>query len=136
VHLARHRNADLFLDTLPVNAHTTASDALWAGLPLLTLRGGSFISRVAASLATAAGLPELVARDAAGYEAIALELARNPDRLAALKARLAATRMSVPLFDTRRQVAALEAAYLEMWGRHVAGLPRGPIAVADPGPSR
>ncbi|MGE3932797.1 MAG: tetratricopeptide repeat protein [Rhodospirillaceae bacterium] len=136
VHLARHRNADLFLDTLPVNAHTTASDALWAGLPLLTLPGGSFISRVAASLVTAAGLPELVARDGADYAAIALGLARAPERLAALRARLAATRLQAPLFDTRRQVASLESAYLEMWGRHLAGLPRGPIDAADPGPSR
>lgn len=136
VHLARHRNADLFLDTLPVNAHTTASDALWAGLPLLTLPGGSFISRVAASLVTAAGLPELVARDAADYEAIALGLARDPGRLAGIRARLAATRGSVPLFDTRRLVGALESAYLEMWGRHLSGLPCAPIAAADPGPSR
>ena len=99
-HLARHRLADLFLDTFPVNAHTTASDALWTGLPLVTLQGETFTSRVAASVLSAAGLPELVARSLADYEALALRLARDPAELARLKARLERTRLTAPLFDT------------------------------------
>ena len=86
VHLARHRLADLFLDTAPYGAHATACDALWAGLPVLTRRGTAFASRVAASLLTAAGLPELIAESWDDYEALALALARDPARLAALQA--------------------------------------------------
>ncbi|WP_395710655.1 tetratricopeptide repeat protein [Reyranella sp.] len=122
-HLARHRAADLFLDTLPYNAHTTASDALWAGLPVLTCIGRSFASRVAASLLGAVGLTELVTTSEADYEALALALARDPERLARLKARLAASRATAPLFDAPRFTAALERAYLQMHARHQAGLP-------------
>ncbi|MBM3486163.1 MAG: hypothetical protein FJX67_05965 [Alphaproteobacteria bacterium] len=99
VHLARHRHADLFLDTRPVKAHTTASDALWAVLPVLTCPGASFIARVAASLVTTAGLPELVARNLAEYEAIALRLARDPATRAALRDRLRAEAPRSPLFS-------------------------------------
>ena len=86
-HLARHQLADLFLDTLPYNAHATGCDALWAGLPLLTQRGTAFAGRVCASLLTALGLPGLIAETAAGYEATALALARDPERLKDLRAR-------------------------------------------------
>jgi len=113
-HLARHRLADLFVDTLPYNAHTTASDALWAGLPLVTCLGEQFDGRVAASLLQAVGLPELVTDELAAYEALALALAKDPARLAQLRARLAANRLSSPLYDTVRFCASLEAAYLCM----------------------
>ena len=121
-HLARHRLADLFLDTLPCNAHTTASDALWAGLPVLTCLGPTFAGRVAASLLTAVGLPELVAPDLAAYEALALQLATDPARLAALRQKLLAQRDSAPLFDTPRFTAHLEKAYLQMVERYHQGL--------------
>jgi predicted O-linked N-acetylglucosamine transferase (SPINDLY family) len=117
-HLARQRLADLFLDTLPYNAHTTASDALWAGLPLVTCRGERFAGRVAASLLRAAGVPELIAESLADYEALALRLAREPAALAAVKDKLARNRASCPLFDTARFTRHLEAAYAEMWERH------------------
>jgi len=113
-HLARHRLADLFLDTLPYNAHTTASDALWTGLPLVTCAGTSFDGRVAASLLHTMGLPELATQSLEAYEALALVLARDPARLAALRARLSANRLSSPLFDTDRFRAAIEAAYQRM----------------------
>ena len=113
-HLARHAMADLFVDSFPYNAHTTASDALWAGLPLVTFLGEAFDGRVAASLLKAVGLPELVTDELEAYEALALALAKDPPRLAALRARLAANRLSSPLYDTARFCAALEAAYLRM----------------------
>jgi predicted O-linked N-acetylglucosamine transferase (SPINDLY family) len=120
-HLARHRLADLFLDTLPYNAHTTASDALWAGLPVLTCLGASFAGRVAASLLRAAGLPELVATSLADYEALAFALATTPGRLAALRARLERSRLECPLFDTAAFVRSMERAYEEMVRRARAG---------------
>lgn len=113
-HLARQRLADLFLDTLPCNAHTTASDALWAGLPVLTCLGGAFAGRVAASLLHAAGLPELAAASLDEYEALALKLAHDPAALAALKEKLARNRDTTPLFDTDRQVRHIESAYATM----------------------
>ncbi|MDQ2102116.1 tetratricopeptide repeat protein [Azospirillum isscasi] len=116
-HLARHRLADLFLDTLPYNAHTTASDALWAGLPVVTCRGATFAGRVAASLLTTVGLPELVTESLEAYEALALDLARGPDRLVGLKARLAAARGTSPLFDATRFAGDLEDAYRTIWQR-------------------
>ena len=121
-HLARHRLADLFLDTLPYNAHTTASDALWAGLPVLTCLGESFAGRVAASLLTAIGLPELVTTSLADYEALALQLATDADRLAALRQKLHTQRDSAPLFDTPLFTAHLERAYEQMAERHRQGL--------------
>jgi predicted O-linked N-acetylglucosamine transferase (SPINDLY family) len=116
-HLARQRLADLFLDTLPYNAHTTASDALWAGLPIVTTPGQSFPARVAASILKAAGLPELVAEDLTAYEALALKLARDPQALAAVREKMRANRNNMPLFDTARFTRNLEAAYLAMLGR-------------------
>ena len=121
-HLARHRLADLFLDTLPCNAHTTASDALWAGLPVLTCLGATFAGRVAASLLTAVGLPELVTPDLAAYEALALQLATDAGRLAMLRQKLLAQRDSAPLFDTPLFTAHLEKAYLQMVERYRQGL--------------
>jgi len=122
-HLARHRHADLFVDTTPYNAHTTASDALWAGVPVVTCAGTTFASRVAASLLRATGLPELVAADLAGYESLALALARDPARLAAVRERLAATRAVEPLFDTAHFARDLERLYTAMVARQRAGLP-------------
>jgi predicted O-linked N-acetylglucosamine transferase (SPINDLY family) len=120
-HLARHPLADLFLDTVPCNAHTTASDALWAGLPLLTCQGRSFTARVAGSLLHAVGLPELVTASLEEYEATALRLAGSPELLAELRGRLLANRAIAPLFDSRRLARHLEAAYLEMWRLNQTG---------------
>ncbi len=114
MHLARHRLADLFLDTLPYNAHTTASDAIWAGVPLVTCMGSQFDGRVAASLLLTVGLGELITTTLEEYESLALALAREPQRLAGLRARLAETRLSSPLFDIARFCTAIEAAYLRM----------------------
>jgi len=122
-HLARHRLADLFLDTQPYGAHTTASDALWTGLPVLTAPGPTFASRVAASLLNAVGLPELIVDSLSAYEAMALHLARHPDALAAMKTKLAANRDTSPLFDTARFTRNLEAAYVAMWQRRQRGEP-------------
>jgi predicted O-linked N-acetylglucosamine transferase (SPINDLY family) len=121
-HLARHACADLFLDTFPCNAHTTASDALWAGLPLLTCSGETFASRVAGSLLHAAGLPELIARDLLEFEDIAVNLATAPNLLAGLRAKLKARRETCPLFDTDRYRRHLEAAYNTMYERQQRGL--------------
>ena len=122
-HLARHRLADLFLDTLPYNAHTSASDALWAGLPLITCLGESFAGRVAASLLHAIGVPELITESLGDYEAFALSLARDPALLTALKAKLAHNRNGSPLFDTQRFTRNLEAIYRVTWERHRQRLP-------------
>lgn len=130
-HLARQRNADLFLDTLPYNAHTTASDALWAGLPLLTVRGATFAGCVAASLLTAAGLPELVTDSLGEYESLALALARDSERLRRIRHKLADARTTCPLFDTGRFTRNLEAAYDIMIRRSRQGLSATSFAVAD-----
>ena len=119
-HLARHRLAELFLDTFPVNAHTTASDALWAGCPLVTLSGETFVSRVAGSLLRTIGLPELIARSPEEYEATALRLATDPARLAKVRARLAANRATCGLFDGRQFARKLEKAFETMWEIHVS----------------
>jgi protein O-GlcNAc transferase len=121
-HLARQRAADLFLDTYPYNAHTTASDALWAGLPVLTRSGESFAARVAASLLRAAGLPELITTTPEEYEALATELAADPSRLVQLTAKLRRTRLAVPLFDTELFTRHLEDAYAQMYERSIRGL--------------
>jgi predicted O-linked N-acetylglucosamine transferase (SPINDLY family) len=120
-HLARLQVADLFLDTLPYNAHSTALDALWAGLPVLTRLGGSFVGRVAASALRAIGLPELVTTTLRDYEELAVELATHPRRLADIKQRLAHNRLTTPLFDSRSFVRELEAVYLAMYERHARG---------------
>jgi predicted O-linked N-acetylglucosamine transferase (SPINDLY family) len=120
-HLARHRLASLFLDTLPYNAHTTASDALWAGLPVLTRKGSTFAGRVAASILEAAGLPELIVSTAQDYEDLAIALASDPARLTSLKEKLAANRTTTPLFDTARFTRRFEAALKAMHARSTAG---------------
>lgn len=117
VHLARHALADLFLDILPYNAHATAADALWAGLPVLTCAQGCFAGRVAASLLQAVGLAELIAPTPEDYEAMAVALAKDPERLAALRAKLASNRTTAPLFDTPRFARDIEAVY-ERLARH------------------
>jgi predicted O-linked N-acetylglucosamine transferase (SPINDLY family) len=114
-HLGRHRHADLFLDTLPCNAHTTASDALWAGLPVLTCSGDTFAGRVAGSLLTAIGMPELVTGSLEEYEQAALALARDPQRLVALRQKLEKKRDTSSLFDLPKLTANIEAAYAWMW---------------------
>jgi predicted O-linked N-acetylglucosamine transferase (SPINDLY family) len=130
-HLARHRLADLFVDSLPHNAHTTASDALWAGLPVLTCLGTTFAGRVGASLLHAIGLPELVTRSIEDYEALALSLVRTPSLLATMKTKLALNRTTHPLFDTNRFRRHIEAAYTTMWARHQRGEPPTSFSV-DP----
>jgi predicted O-linked N-acetylglucosamine transferase (SPINDLY family) len=116
-HLARHVLADLFLDTLPCNAHTTANDALYAGLPLLTCRGDTFASRASASQLRAAGLPELVTTSLAEYEALAQRLAQDGALLESYRSRLTQGRGTLPLFDTAGYVRALEALLLDAWDR-------------------
>ncbi len=127
-HLARLRLASLVLDTWPYNAHTTASDALWAGVPVLTCTGSSWAGRVGASLLHAVGLPELVTRSPAEYVALALRLTGNPAVLAAVRSRLADARDQAPLFDTVRYTRGLEAAYTRMAQASHAGLPPTPFA--------
>ena len=122
-HLSRHRLADLFLDTLPYNAHTTASDALWAGLPLVTCAGATFPGRVGASLLNALELPELVTATFEAYEATAVDLATNPRRLAELRQKLQQNRLTKPLFDTPRFAQHIEAAYTAMYERYHADRP-------------
>jgi predicted O-linked N-acetylglucosamine transferase (SPINDLY family) len=129
IYLERYGLADLFLDTLPHNAHTTASDALWAGLPLLTLTGDSFASRVAASLLQAVGLPELITTSAEAYVAKAVGLARNRPALSQLRARLAANRRTHPLFDTGRYTRNFEKALLTAHERRLRGLAPEAFAV-------
>jgi predicted O-linked N-acetylglucosamine transferase (SPINDLY family) len=128
-YLARYRTADLFLDTLPYNAGATASDALWAGLPVLTCMGATFASRVGASLLRAVGLPELITSTPQQYERLAVELAREPRRLAAIRAKLAEGLRTAPLFDTAASARHLEAAYAGMYDRYLAGLPPEHIRV-------
>ena len=122
-HIARYRFAHLFLDTTPYNAHTTASEALWAGLPMLTQIGETFAGRVAASLLEAIGLPELITKLQSDYEARAIELAMSPEELSAIKDKLAKNRMTTPLFDTELYTRHLEAAYEAIWERYHLGLP-------------
>jgi predicted O-linked N-acetylglucosamine transferase (SPINDLY family) len=120
-HLARHRAADLFIDTLPYNAHTTASDALWAGLPVLTQMGQSFAARVAASLLNAMDLPELITKTQEEYESKAIELANDPLRLTQIKKKLEQNRETSPLFNGRLFARHIEAAYQEIHRRHLNG---------------
>jgi predicted O-linked N-acetylglucosamine transferase (SPINDLY family) len=129
-HLARQSLADLFLDTLPYNAHTTASDALWAGLPVLTCAGTTFPGRVAASLLESIGLEELVTQSLADYEALAIRLGNDPAARTKLKHRLMANRTSSPLFDTARFTRHLEAAYTGMWERAERGAKPESFSVA------
>lgn len=130
-HLARHRVADLFLDTFPYNAHTTASDALWAGLPVLTLAGQTFASRVAGSLLRTLGLPELITTSLEDYERAALQLASDRDRLGNLRARLEANRKTSGLFDGGHFARNLEKAYVTMWEIHASGSEPRAFAVSE-----
>lgn len=128
-HLARLSAANLFLDTAPFNAGATASDALWAGLPVLTRAGEVFASRMAASLLKAIGLPELATETSQAYEDVAVDLATSPEKAAAIKDRLGRNRMTAALFDTERFTRHLEAAYSEMYRRYHAGVPPDHIQV-------
>jgi predicted O-linked N-acetylglucosamine transferase (SPINDLY family) len=132
-HLARLTLADLALDCAPYGSHTTASDALWAGVPQIAYRSGSFAARVSSSLLTAIGLPELIVCSVAEYRDLAIRLATDRSAIEGLKARLAANRLTTPLFDSHRFVRHLEAGYLAMWQRVVAGLPPDHIDVASGG---
>ena len=122
-HLARHCIAHLFIDTLPCNAHTTASDALWAGLPVLTCTGDAFASRVAASLLGAVGLPELITSTPEAYQVLAVQLASNPERLKSIRQELQRNRLATPLFDSRLFTKHIEEAYAQIYERYHAGLP-------------
>ncbi|MDE4134878.1 tetratricopeptide repeat protein [Phaeobacter sp. QD34_3] len=128
-HLARHRVADLFLDTFTMNAHTTASDALWAGLPVLTMPGRQFASRVGASLVSAVGLPEMIVKTEAEYEEKALTLAHDLEALAALRGKLMRTRLSSPLFDTEGFARDLEQGFDMIFDRYLKGLPPAHVDV-------
>jgi len=134
-HLSRLRLADLFLDTLPFNAGTTASDALWAGVPVLTCVGEAFAARMAGSLLQTLGLPELITHSLEDYEALALKLATTPTQMAAIRAKLAERRLTSPLFDTARFCRHLEAAYLGMWERQQSGRPAMTFRVAPLDPA-
>jgi predicted O-linked N-acetylglucosamine transferase (SPINDLY family) len=129
-HIARLRAADLFLDTWPCNAHTTASEALWAGVPVLTVPGPTFASRVAASLATACGLAELACADDDHYVNLATGLANEPETLQGLKMHLEANRAALPLFDAERLARDLDALLTRMHDRHLAGLPPAALAAS------
>ncbi len=131
-HCARIACADLALDTLPYNGHTTTNDALWAGVPVVTEVGATFAGRVAASQLRAAGLPELAAANTAEYEALALRLATHRNELAALRSRLAALRAAAPLFDTAAFARRLEAAYAAVWKRFLAGAAPADLDFASP----
>ena len=126
-HLARYQLADLFIDTLPYNAHTTTSDALWAGTPVLTLTGNSFAGRVATSLLEAIEMPELITKTLQEYEDKAIDLARNPHELVQLKKKLQAKRDTTPLFNTPLFTKHIEAAYIAMYQRYQQDL--GPEAL-------
>jgi predicted O-linked N-acetylglucosamine transferase (SPINDLY family) len=129
-HLARHGLADLFLDTLPYNAHTTASDALWMGVPVVTCVGDTFPGRVAGSLLHAAGLPELVTSGLEAYEHLALEIATDPGRLREIRAKLARAGRASPVFDTERFRRQVESAYTTMWETWARGQPPRSFAVS------
>jgi predicted O-linked N-acetylglucosamine transferase (SPINDLY family) len=128
-HISRHQLADLFLDTLPYGAHTTASDALWGGVPLLTVKGNTFPGRVGASLLEAVGLPEMITHSVEEYEAKAIFLANNPLDLAAVRTKLSANRLTKPLFDTKLFTEHLELGFSIMYDRYCAGLPPDHIEV-------
>jgi protein O-GlcNAc transferase len=130
-HLARHQFADLFLDTLPYCAHTTASDALWAGLPVLTCIGETFPGRVSASLLNAVWLPELITTTLDAYEQLAVDLATDPEKLTTIKRKLADNRLTAPLFDTQRFTKHLEMAYRAIYERRLSGMAPDHIYVND-----
>ena len=120
-HLVRHQLADLYFDTLPYNAHTAASDALWAGLPVVTCLGTAFAGRVAASILNAVGLPELVTQSLDDYESLALRIAHDSELRTALMGKLASKRTTWPQVDTSRMTRNIEKAFNKIWRRHCAG---------------
>jgi predicted O-linked N-acetylglucosamine transferase (SPINDLY family) len=122
-HLARYRLADLFIDTSPYNAHTTAIDSLKSGVPVITMLGESFPARVAASLLNAIGLAELITKSPEEYESLAIDLGKNPEKLAEVKARLTVNILTMPLFNTPLFAKNIEAAYTKMYERYQADLP-------------
>ncbi len=130
-HLARLKSAGLALDTRVVNGAATTSDALWAGVPVITLAGGHFASRMSASILTAIGLPELIAHSIEEYEALAVQTALEPDRLTGLRRKLAQNRLTEPLFDTPRFTSSLERAFTRMWQIFQAGLEPHAFEVAE-----
>ena len=129
--MARQRLADLFIDTFNYNAHTTAGDALWVGLPVVTKLGKGFAARVAGSLLTAIDLPELITETEMEYEDLILGLASNPQRLAAIKQKLAANRLSKPLFNTQLFTKHLEDGYQQAYQRYFDNLEPDMITVCD-----
>jgi predicted O-linked N-acetylglucosamine transferase (SPINDLY family) len=134
--LARYKVADLFLDTFPYTAHTTASDALWAGCPILTCTGESFASRVSGSLLSALGLPELITQRLEDYRAAALRLSLDAAALSALRRQLEDRKKASQLFNTTRFAREFEKALLEMWQRSQAGVPPDTIDLTAPGGRR
>jgi predicted O-linked N-acetylglucosamine transferase (SPINDLY family) len=132
-HLGRQRLADLFLDTRCWNAHTTGSDALWSGVPVISCPGEHLVSRLGASLLRAVGLDELAAKSFDEYEALAIDLATQPEKLRVLKAKLAQNCETHPLFDIERLVRNVERAYLEMWRIRESGGPPRSFNVEEPG---
>jgi predicted O-linked N-acetylglucosamine transferase (SPINDLY family) len=117
-HLARHQLADLFIDTVPYNAHTTASDALWTGLPVLSLLGDTFAGRVAGSLLNAIGLNELITNTQNEYETLAIDLGNNKDKLKSIKQKLISNKLTTPLFDIEIYARNIEKAYQVMHQKH------------------
>jgi predicted O-linked N-acetylglucosamine transferase (SPINDLY family) len=117
-HLARHQFADLFLDTTPYNAHTTASDALWTGLPVLSLVGQSFAGRVAASLLNAIGVPELIVNSQEDYERLAIQFATNTETLLRIREKLNSNRLKAPLFDSELFTRNLEDVFIKIYHAH------------------
>jgi predicted O-linked N-acetylglucosamine transferase (SPINDLY family) len=134
-HLARLSLADLCLDTRAVNGAATTSDALWAGVPVVTVKGRHFASRMSASILTAVGLEEMIADDLQQYEKLAVALATDGNRLKAMRDKLERNKRTYPLFDTRRFVRNLENAYEQMWGIYKSGESPRHIKVKDCGPS-
>ena len=132
-HLARHKHADLFIDTFNVNAHTTASDALWSGLPVVTKQGKQFAARVAASLLTAIGLPELITETEERYEQLILDLATHRTQIHELKAKLAKNRLKAPLFDTIRYTRNLERGLTQVYDRYLDGMEPIDVKVIEDG---
>ncbi len=130
-HLERHKHADLFIDTFNYNAHTTASDSLWSGLPVVTKKGKQFAARVAASLLTAVGLPELITNTEEEYEQLIVELARDYEKLALIKAKLAENRLKMPLFDTERYTRNFEKGLMAVYNRYFDGLPPEDVWLAE-----
>ena len=122
-HLARHKMADLFIDTFPYTAHTTCSDALWSGLPVITLMGQSFASRVSGSLLNAIGLKELITSTKKEYEDLIFELATNPKKLKSIKSKLNKNKLTKPLFNTKLYTKKIEASYIKAYKRYQSNLP-------------